>query len=313
MRGDDRGDTADRPRGIDRRTALLAAGLVTAAAAGSGVVGAAVTSSGSESLQRSLGAAALPTPVGARIVERVYSRARGREVDLVLTLPSADPPEGLPMSLLLHGRDGTARDTSWAWLRRSLGRDTLTERIRPFGFVAVDGGNNYWHRVHEGDDPMAMLLEEVPVWLAERGLGGPAGVPFAATGMSMGGFGALLYARRRAERRQPLAVAAVVAPALMTRWEMMRTRAVYASRRAWAADDPLRHVDTLRGVRIGVWCGIKDDFIDGVRRLIRLADPELAYIGPGGHREIFNADVAAEVVRFVGGRVPAAPAPLAAS
>lgn len=241
---------------------------------------------------------------GCRKVERVYSAARGREVDLVTMLPDAGRAPGLPMSLLLHGLDDSARKVTWPSFSRALHRDTLREAITPFGFVAVDGGNNYWHQVRPGDDPMAMLLEEVPVWLRERGLGSSDGTPFAAAGLSMGAFGALLYARRRAERKVPLPVAAIVGPALMTRWEIMRTRRVYESRQAWAADDPLRHIDTLGDVRVGVWCGIEDAFIDGVRKFIRLADPELAYLGPGGHREIFNSDVAADVVRFIGTRVP---------
>lgn len=297
-----------------RRTVLAAGATATAlAVAGTAAVIASRSGPHQETVRRSLGAAAAPSRIGLRKVERVFSRARGRDVDLVTILPFRHPPAGLPMSLLLHGRKGTARGIAWPSFGRALHRDAEDERITPFGFVAVDGGDNYWHQVRPGDDPMAMLMEEVPVWLTERGLGGTDGLPFAATGTSMGGFGALLYARRRAERRRPLPVAAVVAPALMTRWEMMRTRNVYDSRRAWAADDPLRNLETLRGVRIGVWCGVEDDFIDGVRRFIRSTDPEYAYLGPGGHREIFNEYVAADVVRFVGTRVPDRASALAGS
>ncbi|MGH3517562.1 MAG: alpha/beta hydrolase [Haloechinothrix sp.] len=291
------------PLRLTRRRALLAAGVTGATLAGAGAV--AVTGLGPEHepLRRTLGAAAAPARIGLRKVERMYSAARGREVELVTLLPERDPPDGLPMSLLLHGLNGSARNASWPSLRQVLYADTLQESITPFGFVAVDGDNNYWHEVHPGDDPMAMLIEEVPMWLRERGLGGPDGVPFAATGLSMGGFGALLYARRRAERRVPLSVAAIIGPALMTQWEVMRTRNVYESRRAWAADDPLKNIAALRDVRIGVWCGIEDGFIEGVRGFIRQANPELAYIGPGGHRDIFNEDVATDVVRFIGTRV----------
>lgn len=302
MQRDDPSGSPVRPPLLTRRRALLTAGVAAATVTGAGALGVTSMMSGNDSLRRSLGAATAPTSIGYRRVERVYSAARGRDVHLVTMLPTTDP--GLPMSLLLHGLDGSARSVSWPSFSTALHRDTLREAITPFGFVAVDGDNNYWHRVRPGDDPMAMLLEEVPVWLRERGLGGTDGVPFAAAGLSMGAFGALLYARRRAERRMPLPVAAIVGPALMTRWASMRARKVYESRQAWAADDPLRHIDTLSGVRIGVWCGIEDAFIDGVRKFIRLADPEHSSIVPGGHREIFNSDVAAAVVRFIGTRVP---------
>ncbi len=289
---------------LSRRRALIVAGCTGAAIVGGSTITVALLQPEHEPLRRTLGAAAAPKHIGLRKVERVYSAARGREVDLVTLLPDSDPPEGMPMSLLLHGLNGSARSAGWPSLGRALHTDAAERAISPFGFVAVDGDNNYWHQVHPGDDPMAMLLEEVPWWLRERGLGGPGGVPFAATGLSMGAYGALLYARRRAERRLPLPVAAIIGPALMTTWEVMRTRDVYQTRQAWAADDPLRHLNAVRDVRIGVWCGIEDGFIEGVRTFIRLADPELAYIGPGGHRDIFNSDVAADVVRFIGTRVP---------
>ncbi|MFD1050542.1 hypothetical protein ACFQ1S_35960, partial [Kibdelosporangium lantanae] len=36
-------------------------------------------------------------------------------------------------------------------------------------FVALDGGDNYWHENQKGDNSMAMLMEEVPQWLRARG------------------------------------------------------------------------------------------------------------------------------------------------
>src|SRR3954469_7107686 len=64
----------------------------------------------SQALQRTLGVpSSNPTPqLGSPRVERVYSQARGRMVDLVFILPSKTPPKGLPMSLMLHGLEGNA-------------------------------------------------------------------------------------------------------------------------------------------------------------------------------------------------------------
>lgn len=284
---------------LARRRALLAAGLTGAAIAGTGAIGIATMPAEED---RPLTEPPGPERDRLRTVERVYSQARGREVDLITLRPTARPTERLPASLLLHGLGGTADLTASTGLAKALYSDTAQGAIRPFAFVAVDGGDNYWHEAHSGDDPLAMLLEEVPVWLRERGLGDDSGLPFACTGYSMGGFGALLYARRRAERRRPLRVAATVAPALMTTWSEMRTREVFESRAEWAAYDPLRHVEALRDVQLGVWCGDQDDFIEGVRVLMRRAKPEHAFIGPGDHLSMFNAEVDADVVRFVGRR-----------
>ncbi|MQA60904.1 MAG: hypothetical protein GEU86_05295 [Actinophytocola sp.] len=153
---------------------------------------------------------------------------------------------------------------------------------------------------------MAMLLEELPRWLRDRGLAGDDGLPFACAGVSMGAFGSLLYARRRVERHEPLAAVAAIAPALITSWRVMRTRNVFSSRQAWAAVDPLRHPESVRDVRLGVWCGTEDPFIAGARKFIKLTDPEVAYLAPGGHDGTFITAVAADVVRFLGAIAPEA-------
>lgn len=236
-------------------------------------------------------------------VDRVHSAARGREVDLVMTLPGGTRASGLPVCLLLHGLGGDARSMRTFGLAANLANETAGGDIAPFAFVAVDGGDNYWTGVRPGDDPMAMLLDEVPGWLRERDLGGPDGLPFGCAGVSMGGFGALLYARRRAEIGLPPGVIAAVSPALITSWQTMATRGIFPGRSAWASVDPLRHSASVGDARIGIWCGTDDTFIGGVRRFIRTAEPEVVELRPGGHVG-FLRKVADDVVRFVGSRVP---------
>ncbi|MBB5153064.1 alpha/beta hydrolase [Saccharopolyspora phatthalungensis] len=235
-------------------------------------------------------------------VEQVYSRARDRVVNLVTMYPKDVAREGLPVCLMLHGRFGDARKSAGGlptWLSESVGAG----RIPPFAFLAVDGGgNSYWHR-WPGDDPMWMLLDEVPGWLAERGLGGENGEPFAAAGISMGGFGALLYARRRREQRNPLSATAVVSPALITSWPEMSKRRAFASEAEWAAIDPLHHLDALGDIPLGVWCGTEDRFIEGTRRFISAARPEYASTTSGGHNSRYYRKALPEVVDFVGARL----------
>lgn len=233
-------------------------------------------------------------------VEKVHSRARGRQVQLMLVLPTRTPPAGMPMSLLLHGLGGSARGAAPIGLGARLSAEIKGGKVPPFGFIAVDGGNTYWHEHHRGDDPMAMLLDEVPKWLKQRGLGGTSGTPFACSGTSMGGFGALLYARRRAERGIPLAAVAGISPALMTSWEQARKRKAFHNEADWKSLDPLRHIGKTGGAHIAVWCGKSDGFVVGVRRFIDRAHPEIGYIGPGGHNEKFFSGRVPSLVSFLG-------------
>ena len=112
---------------------------------------------------------------------------------------------------------------------------------------------------------MAMLLDEVPRWLKERGYG----EPFAVTGVSMGGFGSLLYARRRAERGDPIAAAAVISPGLITTWPEMAKRRAFKNEGEWTSLDPLRHIRSTGPTALGVWIGDRDRFVKGTRRYIR--------------------------------------------
>lgn len=304
--GEDKGGKrASARRWISRRSVLIAgaSGLaVTGIAAGS----ATGKLPFSPALQRAAGVTS-PTPTaqpGVVRVERVFSAARNREIELLTMLPSKSPAPGLPMSLMLHGLRGNARHASPTGLLKQLSSDVARRAVPAFGFVAVDGGDNYWHESHPGDNPMAMLLEEVPRWLAERGLGGTDGTPFACAGLSMGGFGAMLYARRRVERRDPPAAVAALAPALMTSWTEMNKRKAFRDAADWASMDPLKNITALKDVPTAVWCGTEDDFIGGVRKYIAEAHPAVAHTARGRHGDGFNRTVVPSLVGFLGKHVP---------
>ncbi|WP_236793681.1 alpha/beta hydrolase-fold protein [Amycolatopsis sp. GM8] len=237
--------------------------------------------------------------VSSSRVERVWSAARSREVDLVTMLPPAPAP-GLPMVLVLHGLHGRAQAAAPTGTLAELTAQIARGAVAPFGFVAVDGGDNYWHENHPGDDPMAMLLEEVPVWLRQRGLSGADGLPFGVLGMSMGGFGGLLYARRRGERRQRMRALALLAPALILSWQEMAKRDAFHNATDWASMDPLKHLSATAGVATGVWCGTEDPFIQGTRRFIAATHPQVAYTARGKHGDSFNRTVVPSVIGFLG-------------
>ncbi|WP_158841080.1 alpha/beta hydrolase [Saccharothrix deserti] len=286
---------------VSRRTVLTALGGSALATAG---VTAALNGNApfGEALRHALGVAG-PVPAVKRAivqVERVWSQYRGRDVDLLTLVPPGVSTKNLPMSILLHGRYGTARLAAFGGMPEVLVAAVGRGQIPPFGFVAVDGGDHYWHENVPGDDPMAMLLEEVPRWLAERGYG----APFACTGVSMGGFGALLYARRRHERREETKAIAAVAPALITDWPEMSKRNAFASPEQWASLDPLKNLDKLGAAPIGVWAGDKDRFIVGTRQFIAGTKLAVASITPGGHDDVYYRKVVPDVIRFLGKRVP---------
>jgi S-formylglutathione hydrolase FrmB len=286
---------------VSRRTVLTALGGSALATAGAT---AAINGNApfGEALRHVLGVAG-PVPAVKRAVvhvERVHSHYRGRPVDLLTMVPPGVPTSNLPMSILLHGRYGSAGYAAVGGMPEVLVAAVGRGQVPPFGFVAVDGGDNYWHENVPGDDPMAMLLEEVPRWLAERGFG----TPFACTGVSMGGFGALLYARRRHERRESTNAIAAIAPALITDWPEMAKRNAFASPDQWASLDPLKNLDKLGPAPIGVWAGDRDRFIDGTRKFIAGTKLTVASITPGGHDDTFYRKIVPDVIRFLGKRVP---------
>lgn len=313
---DDSADELSR-RGITRRAVLLSAAAAGLTAAGIATVGAtAGATSGNVTADPALRNAqdtASPTvrpanvtsraPVGVTKIERVTSAARRRKIDFVTVLPDGAPRPGLPMCLLLHGLASNARAMS-SGLDSMLAAAVETNATPAFGYVAVDGGDSYWHANRPGDDPMAMLLEEVPRWLAARGLGGPGGTPFAVSGFSMGGFGSLLYARRRAERRMPVNAVGVVSPALITSWAEMSKRNAFHSAADWASMDPLKNLDKLGDAPIGLWDGNQDRFVEGCRAFIAQAHPAIGSISPGQHTSAFLNKVTPEVIRFLGRHVP---------
>ncbi|GGU76037.1 alpha/beta hydrolase [Lentzea flava] len=277
-----------------RRTLFAAVGAVMATAAGT-----AMYVSAQQGDERQIATAdrvaATSSATPSVRYERVYSAARHREVTLAFYTPANAAPRGLPVSILLHGLHGDARHAAIGNLTDVLANAVAKGSVPAFGFVAVDGGDNYWHENTPGDDPMKMLLDELPTWLRERGYG----EPFAVTGVSMGGFGALLYARRRAERGDPVAAAAAISPGLITSWPEMAKRRAFKNEAEWASLDPLRHLHATGSTALGVWIGDQDRFIVGTRRFIRDVKPEVGTVKPGGHDDGFYRKVTPDVVRFL--------------
>ncbi len=228
--------------------------------------------------------------IGAVTVEQLHSSARARDVDLVIMRPAGTYRDPLPVCLMLHGRGGTARGFIDFGVPQLLAA-AVDDGTRPFAIVAVDCGEGYFVR-HPQDDPLRMLTDEVPAWLAARGLDETT---VAALGISMGCFGALNLARHR-----DLRAVAAASPALFRRWPDAKTRKAFADEREWQAYEPLRHTSEFRTVPLGVWCGTEDSFIDSARELINKTHPEFHAITRGEHSSGYWLRVLPAMLAFIG-------------
>jgi S-formylglutathione hydrolase FrmB len=158
----------------------------------------------------------------------------------------------LPVCLVLHGRGDSARSLIGPLAAQAFLAAAAATGVAPFALAAVDGGETYWHRRADGDDPETMLLDEVLPRLAAQGLSTNR---FAAYGWSMGGYGALLLARR-----QPARVVAVAAssPAV---WHSFGDAAAGAfDSAADFADHRVLGAGPARGVGYRIDCGDADPF-----------------------------------------------------
>lgn len=134
----------------------------------------------------------------------------------------------------------------------------------PGSLRRTDDGPSGWVPVPDVD-PAAMLREELPGWLSERGYDAERR---AAWGWSRGGYGALRLAQAD--------------PGWASAWALFSP--------AVSSDDPaLDDLSGLAGARLGVWCGTDDGFYDDVRDVVdRLpTTPEIATYEAGGHTRVF--------------------------
>ncbi|MBB5856536.1 S-formylglutathione hydrolase FrmB [Amycolatopsis umgeniensis] len=235
-----------------------------------------------------------PTPLtDAVTVQKMRSAARNREVNLVIIAPDRVSRVGMPVCVALHGRGADARTFLDLGVQDALNK-AVAAGLPAFAVAAVDG-DNYWVDVGKGDDPQRMLTAELPGWLAQRQLRPPT----AMFGISMGGFGALRYAREHKD----LKAVAVASAALFLSWPDAKSRKVFADREQWESHEPLLHTGELSASSTGVWCGNADPFARADRKLIKALDPVVAKMTPGEHNDDYWRGIMPEVLQFVGERI----------
>jgi S-formylglutathione hydrolase FrmB len=207
-----------------------------------------------------------------------YSAARRTTVGYTIGYPPGHGPgDRLPLVIALHGFGGNhANALSGLTPSQAVALKPAGTALPPLALVTVDGGDSYWNP-HPGDNPRAMLTDELIPLCQRKGLGTGAR-KIGVLGISMGGYGALLLAEK-----YPRLVGAVAAisPAIWTSYAQAQSAnpGAYASAAAFTAADAVTHAGALAGVPVRVASGYDDPFYPGVRTLAR-ALPN----NPGGVR-----------------------------
>jgi S-formylglutathione hydrolase FrmB len=270
---------------LTRRQALAAgaAGLTAAVAGGAGLVQAGMLP-GRYRVGRLLGAcdAGDPPPTtaapGPLRFASFPSRHRGRPVAYgVAWPPGSGPGDRLPVCLLLHAAAGTER-TPFERLRlhHHLAQATGPGRVRPFALASADGDGSGW-RPAPGDDPFAMLLDELLPLLSGLGLRTSPG-QVGVLGWSMGGAGVLRLAEASPDR---LAAVVATSPAVA------------------AAGPEVAGAGRLAALPVKVDCGANDPFADATRALAAALPTAEVAVAKGCHDGVFWQRQAPAQLRFL--------------
>jgi S-formylglutathione hydrolase FrmB len=235
-------------------------------------------------------------PPGPKVSGTFYSRARNRAVGYTIGYPPRHQPGArLPLVIMLHGYGGDHADALPGLSpARALALRVGGAPLPPMALVTVDGGAGYWNP-HPGDNPQAMLTDELIPLCRRRGLGAASGsgaYRIGVMGISMGGYGALLLAEKRPDL---ISGAAAISPAIWTSYAQARAAnaGAYASAADFAADDAVTHAAALARVPVRIAVGFGDPFYPGVQALARAlpkragGEPPVVSYSDGCHDDSF--------------------------
>lgn len=239
-------------------------------------------------------------PEGPSFSGRFYSKARGRTVGYTIAYPPGhDRGSRLPLVISLHAFGGNhASGLGGTTLVRALAASHAGQALKPMAAVAVDGGGLYWNP-HPGDNPMAMLVEEVIPRCQRLGLGRARG-SIATIGISMGGYGALLLAEKHP---QLISAVAAISPAVWTTYSQARAanEGAFASAADFATDDVITHASSLAQVPVRIASGSDDPFHPGVVALAAaLPKSAIVEFTAGCHDDAFFRSQQHQALSFLG-------------
>lgn len=241
-------------------------------------------------------AGTVPDVVGVPSTSGTFvSRARkGREVGWTIAAPASDT--ALPVVVALHGYGDDHAD----FFGQHLGYDRflaahITAGGAPFAIASVDGGNRYWHRRADGDDPASMVVDEFLLLLARRGFDTAR---LGLTGYSMGGYGALHLAGVLGSSR--VRAVSAISPALWTQ-AGETARGAFDDPEDFRANTVLGRQRSLDGVAVRVDCGTGDGFEPAVRTYVDgFATAPAGGFEAGGHTTAYWRRLAPQQLTFLG-------------
>ena len=297
-----------RPPRLSRRSFLIAGAAGTVATAGGllelvahGVL------PGKGYLDRLDGACSVPRPAesflrpGPTLTGGFFSQSRNRHVHYTLAYPPGHAPgDRLPLVVYLYGDGGSHTSPLGGLpLATALAGHTVAGKLPPLALVSADAGSSLYFNPHPGDDPLAMLTDELIPLCRRRGLG-TRSRSIGTIGMSMGGYGALLLTERRPDL---IAAAAVISPAIWTTYDQARAvnGNAFASAADFTADDVITHTGRLAGIPVRIASGADDPFHPGVMALARrLPSSATVQITAGCHDVNFFREQQLPSLQFLG-------------
>ncbi len=297
---------------VTRRRLLLGGLAFAAAAAGGGYeLVEDGTLPGKYALARLTGACGSvpPPPAGplpSRHTVSFRSRYRGRVVQLTTVIPAGVAAHGLSVVIAMHGSGGNGVSMA-GQVALSMARAGLTN----FAALCADGSDTYWHKRADGDDPLGMIVHEV---LPRARAAGMRTDRIGITGLSMGGYGALLLAERLGPAVVPgagghpaAAAVAALSPAVFATYADARAAnsGSFDSPADFAANDIFSGLAALREVPAWVACGTDDPFEPQValiraRLAAQAGRPVPGGILPGCHDNAFWLGNMPAALRFAG-------------
>ncbi len=109
-------------------------------------------------------------PFGDVAYSTFASQARGGPVTWGLSVPPGLSARGLPVVLALHGRGGDAHAAFDLLAMHRFVAAHVRSGGAPLAVVSIDGGaDTYWHPRVNGEDPLAMITDELVPRLATWG------------------------------------------------------------------------------------------------------------------------------------------------
>ena len=95
-----------------------------------------------------------------------HSAYRHRDVQMVALIPAGvASTAGLGVVIALHGAGGNGASQA-----RGIAPAMTRAGVTTLAVICVDGGETYWHKHADGDDPIGMIVHEVLPRAAAAGL-----------------------------------------------------------------------------------------------------------------------------------------------